>query len=82
MLTRMNPPAETARVEAEACQRPQRDRRSVFVAPLVIEILAFLSVWLRLYSRWSTVNKFEADDWTMLASMVRLSTRPVHGHLD
>jgi hypothetical protein len=64
---------ETAKVEAEACQRPYRDRRSALLGPLVIEVVAWFSVWVRLYGRWSTMRKFEADDWIMLVALVSLS---------
>ncbi|KAH6676102.1 hypothetical protein F5X68DRAFT_278261 [Plectosphaerella plurivora] len=61
---------ETAKVEAEACQRPYRDRRKILWAPLSIESVAFLSVWMRLYGRWTTMHTFEADDWIMMLSMI------------
>ncbi|KAM0602730.1 hypothetical protein ACHAP1_007343 [Verticillium nonalfalfae] len=61
---------QVARVEAEACQRPDRSRKPDLLVPLIIEIPAWFSVWLRLYSRYRTVHRFEADDWIMLVCVL------------
>ncbi|KAG7136444.1 hypothetical protein HYQ45_005996 [Verticillium longisporum] len=61
---------QVARVEAEACQRPVRSRKSDLLVPLIIEVPAWFSVWLRLYSRYSIVHRFEADDWIMLVCVI------------
>lgn len=61
---------DTARVEAEACGRPYRDRRGSLWAPMGVEVVAFISVWLRLYIRWTTLGGFESDDWAILVAVV------------
>ncbi|KAK3343865.1 CFEM domain-containing protein [Lasiosphaeria hispida] len=57
---------ETARGAWEACGRPQRSRKADLLAPLSIEIPALLCVFLRLFSRWWTVSRFEVDDYIMM----------------
>ncbi|KAL9945136.1 hypothetical protein ACHAQF_004689 [Verticillium nonalfalfae] len=47
-----------------------RSRKPDLLVPLIIEIPAWFSVWLRLYSRYRTVHRFEADDWIMLVCVV------------
>ncbi|KAH6696784.1 CFEM domain-containing protein [Plectosphaerella plurivora] len=61
---------DTARVEAEACGRPYRDRRGSLWAPMGVEVVAFISVWLRLYIRWTTLGGFESDDWAILVAVL------------
>lgn len=73
---------DTARVEAEACGRPYRDRRGSLWAPMGVEVVAFISVWLRLYIRWTTLGGFESDDWAILVAVVSpgscCSPMPLH----
>ncbi|KAK0705085.1 hypothetical protein B0H67DRAFT_370576 [Lasiosphaeris hirsuta] len=57
---------ETARGAWEACGRPQRSRKADLLAALSIEIPALLCVFLRLFSRWWTVPRFEVDDYIMM----------------
>jgi hypothetical protein len=38
-----------------------------------VEVVAFISVWLRLYIRWTTLGGFESDDWAILAAVVSQS---------
>ena len=54
-----------AQVQADICQLPDRSRKPDLYAPLSIEILAFICVLLRLYSRWYTTNGWEYDDYVM-----------------
>ncbi|KAM0284539.1 hypothetical protein ACHAQH_001905 [Verticillium albo-atrum] len=72
---------EVARVEAEACQRPVRSRKPALLAPLALEISAWFSVWLRLYSRYTIIHHFEADDWIMLACVIIYTPFLVLGQL-
>ncbi|KAK1772292.1 hypothetical protein QBC33DRAFT_4525 [Phialemonium atrogriseum] len=58
---------DTARIEAEACQRPRRSRKQDLLAVISIETFAFLCVLLRLFSRWYTMAHFELDDYIMIA---------------
>ncbi|KAM0494399.1 hypothetical protein ACHAPB_008072 [Verticillium nonalfalfae] len=71
---------QVARVEAEACQRPDRSRKPDLLVPLIIEIPAWFSVWLRLYSRYRTVHRFEADDWIMLVCVIMNTPFLILGH--
>ncbi|KAK1499259.1 CFEM domain-containing protein [Colletotrichum tamarilloi] len=57
---------EVARIEAEACQRPVRERKVDIMVPLILQITGILVVPLRLYARWTTMHRFEADDWIMM----------------
>ncbi|KAK1958578.1 hypothetical protein LY78DRAFT_373371 [Colletotrichum sublineola] len=52
-----------ARLEAEGCQRPVRNRKVEILAPIVIQVIGLLMVPLRLYARWTTVHRIETDDW-------------------
>ncbi|KAH6695660.1 CFEM domain-containing protein [Plectosphaerella plurivora] len=60
---------EAAKVEAEACERPYRDRRKALFASIPVQVLTFIIVCLRLVSRWNMSHSFEADDWIMLACL-------------
>ena len=59
-------PTDTVRVQADLCQTPSRSRKKDLLGVLAIEIPAFLSVLLRLYSRWYITCSFELDDFLML----------------
>lgn len=63
-----------ARIEAEACERPQRSRQKDLLIPLAVEIPAWICPWLRAYSRWTTSNDLAVDDWLMVACGVSLSS--------
>ncbi|KAK1999963.1 CFEM domain-containing protein [Colletotrichum falcatum] len=54
---------DVARLEAEACKRPVRNRKVEILAPIVIQVIGLLMVPLRLYARWTTVHRIETDDW-------------------
>ena len=54
-------------MEAEACERPVRSRRVDIFGTISIEVFAFLCVWLRLYSRWTTTGRLEIDDYVMIS---------------
>ncbi|KAK2022088.1 CFEM domain-containing protein [Colletotrichum zoysiae] len=54
---------DVARLEAEACKRPIRNRKVEILAPIVIQVIGLLMVPLRLYARWTTVHRIETDDW-------------------
>ncbi|KZL66413.1 CFEM domain-containing protein [Colletotrichum tofieldiae] len=57
---------DVARIEAEACKRPVRKRKIDIVAPIIIQALGVFVVPVRLYARWTTVHRFETDDWIMI----------------
>ncbi|KAK1982327.1 CFEM domain-containing protein [Colletotrichum cereale] len=57
---------DVARIEAEACKRPVRNRKVEILAPIVIQVIGLLMVPLRLYARWTTVHRFETDDWIII----------------
>ncbi|KAH7329183.1 hypothetical protein B0I35DRAFT_473809 [Stachybotrys elegans] len=57
-----------AGLEAQACDRPVRDRHTDLILPLVIQIPAFFCPWLRLYSRWTLVQHLAVDDYLVLAA--------------
>ncbi|KFA71350.1 hypothetical protein S40288_08957 [Stachybotrys chartarum IBT 40288] len=61
---------ETAKVEAEACERPRRDRRWVLWPALAILIVAWIAVFTRLAERWYTFRRYQTDDWIMLVCLV------------
>ncbi|KAK1593571.1 CFEM domain-containing protein [Colletotrichum navitas] len=54
---------DVARLEADACKRPIRNRKVEILAPIVIQVIGLLMVPLRLYARWTTVHRIETDDW-------------------
>lgn len=74
-----NTPIDVARIEAEACNRPTRERKVDILAPLAIQITGFLMVPLRLYARWTTMHHFAPDDWIMLFTGVCQHRRDVDG---
>ncbi|KAM0569829.1 hypothetical protein ACHAP9_004456 [Verticillium nonalfalfae] len=57
-----------------------RSRKPDLLVPLIIEIPAWFSVWLRLYSRYRTVHRFEADDWIMLVCVIMNTPFLILGH--
>ncbi|CAI6092811.1 unnamed protein product [Clonostachys chloroleuca] len=57
---------EVAKIEARACDRPYRNRRYQMLLPLIAEGPAWVSPWIRLYSRWLTIGQWETDDYIML----------------
>ncbi|KAF6802900.1 CFEM domain-containing protein [Colletotrichum sojae] len=57
---------KVARIQADACQKPVRERKVDILAPMAIQITGFLAVPLRLYTRWTTMHRFATDDWIML----------------
>jgi hypothetical protein len=57
---------EIARVQAEACQWPVRNRRADLLLPLIVEIPAVFCPFIRMYARWSTIRKLASDDWLVL----------------
>ncbi|KFA60674.1 hypothetical protein S40285_05070 [Stachybotrys chlorohalonatus IBT 40285] len=61
---------ETAKIEAEACGRPHRDRRWVLWPALAILIVAWIAVFIRLAERWYTFRSYQTDDWIMLVCLV------------
>lgn len=65
-----------AKVEAEACGRPYRDRRSALFTAIPIQVVTFVIVCLRLLSRWNMSHSFEADDWIMVVCLVCLLASP------
>ncbi len=68
-------------IEAAACQRPVRSRRRDLYIALSVEILGALFALLRLYSRWWTMSRYEADDYIMIAATVCYVVFLVVGHL-
>ncbi|KAM7193358.1 hypothetical protein V8F20_008408 [Naviculisporaceae sp. PSN 640] len=68
----MEEAVETARGAWETCDQAKdsRSRKADIWAPLSIEIPALLCALLRLYSRWWSVSKFEADDYIMMVVVV------------
>lgn len=63
---------EVAKIEARACDRPYRNRRYQMLLPLIAEGPAWVSPWIRLYSRWLTIGQWETDDYIMLVVGVSL----------
>lgn len=57
---------DTARIEANVCQKPERSRKRDIFATLAVEIPAFFCALLRLFVRWYTAPRFEIDDYVML----------------
>lgn len=62
--------AETARGAWHACGKPRRTRKADLLGSMSIEMTALLCVLLRLFSRWWTVSRFEADDYIMMVVTV------------
>ncbi|GKT47140.1 uncharacterized protein ColSpa_07321 [Colletotrichum spaethianum] len=58
---------------SRAVQEAGSDRRKAdILAPIVIQALGILAVPLRLYARWTTVHRFETDDWIMIFCGVQI----------
>ncbi|KAH7323090.1 hypothetical protein B0I35DRAFT_510300 [Stachybotrys elegans] len=57
-----------ARIEADACNRPRRNRKKDVLLALILEVPAFLAPIGHIYSRSSTVTKFAVDDYLFIAS--------------
>ncbi|KAF6823495.1 CFEM domain-containing protein [Colletotrichum musicola] len=72
---------KVARIQADACQKPVRERKVDILAPMAIQITGFLAVPLRLYARWSTMHRFATDDWIMLVCGVLFAVFVVLGQL-
>ncbi|KAF4817812.1 Satratoxin biosynthesis SC1 cluster protein 4 [Colletotrichum siamense] len=72
---------DVARIEAEACNRPTRERKVDILAPLAIQITGFLMVPLRLYARWTTMHHFAPDDWIMLFTGLMFAVFVVLGQI-
>ncbi|CAI6087887.1 unnamed protein product [Clonostachys chloroleuca] len=64
-----NCPAQDAlnasKVEARVCERPYRTRKYVLFIPMMVEGPSWFCPWIRLYSRWLTLGRWELDDWVM-----------------
>ncbi|CAI6101428.1 unnamed protein product [Clonostachys chloroleuca] len=64
-----NCPAQEAlnasKVEARVCERPYRTRKYVLFIPIIVEGPSWFCPWIRLYSRWLTLGRWELDDWVM-----------------
>ncbi|CAI6087901.1 unnamed protein product [Clonostachys chloroleuca] len=64
-----NCPAQEAlnasKVEARVCERPYRTRKYVLFIPMMVEGPSWFCPWIRLYSRWLTLGRWELDDWVM-----------------
>ncbi|KAF6820310.1 CFEM domain-containing protein [Colletotrichum plurivorum] len=73
--------SEVARIQADACQKPVRERKVDILAPMAIQITGFLAVPLRLYARWSTMHRFATDDWIMLVCGLLFAVFVVLGQL-
>ncbi|CAH0038088.1 unnamed protein product [Clonostachys rhizophaga] len=54
---------EIKKIEDEACDRPTRSRKGILLIPLAAEIPAWACPWVHLYSRLTTSNRLEVDDW-------------------
>ncbi|OHE97032.1 CFEM domain-containing protein [Colletotrichum orchidophilum] len=72
---------EVARIEAQACKRPVRERKVDIMVPLILQITGILVVPLRLYARWTMMHRFEADDWIMMFCGVIFTVFVVLGQL-
>ncbi|VUC35186.1 unnamed protein product, partial [Clonostachys rosea] len=55
----------TLRLEADGCHREKRSRKWSLLIPLVFEVPAWFFIWIRLYSRWSLLGRWDLDDWLM-----------------
>ncbi|CAH0044310.1 unnamed protein product [Clonostachys solani] len=58
---------EINKIEDEACDRPTRSRKGFLLIPLAAEIPAWACPWIQLYSRLTTSNRLEIDDWIVMA---------------
>lgn len=71
MDVRLTIRTDLAKVEAEACGFPLRDRQTTLFAFIGVEIFTIICVGLRMCSRYRT-NRWRCDDWLMIAIFVRL----------
>lgn len=70
----------TAKLETDACQKPQRNQKPELLAPLSIELLGFICVIIRFYSRWRFTPRYEIDDWVMLVCIALYVPFEIIGH--
>lgn len=62
---------DLAKIEAEACGFPLRDRKTTLFAFIGVEIFAIICVGLRICSRYRK-SRWRCDDWLMVVIFVRL----------
>ncbi|TDZ30726.1 hypothetical protein C8035_v002322 [Colletotrichum spinosum] len=72
---------DVARIQAEGCHLPVRERKVDILAPLAIQVVGVAVVPLRLYARWSTMHHFETDDWIMIVCGIMFIPFVVLGQL-
>ncbi|PSR92273.1 hypothetical protein BD289DRAFT_345568, partial [Coniella lustricola] len=58
-----------AKAQATACEYPVRNMRDKLYAPMSLELIGVICVFLRLYSRWRYTGRYEVDDWIMVVCM-------------
>ncbi|CRK21462.1 hypothetical protein BN1723_012405 [Verticillium longisporum] len=61
---------KASKLEADACQRPHRDRRSSLLSSIPVQVITVLVIALRMVSRWRMSHSFEPDDWIMTACLI------------
>lgn len=65
---------DIAKIQADACNWPVRDRRGDLKLPLIVEIPAMFCPFLRMYARWTTLGKLAVDDYLVfLAGVVYIA---------
>ncbi|KAF5984668.1 hypothetical protein FCOIX_2465 [Fusarium coicis] len=57
---------DIAKIYANACDSKQKDNRNSHYVLLVVEIPAWISPWLRLYSSWITYESLSLDDYVLV----------------
>ncbi|KAK7948151.1 uncharacterized protein PG986_009037, partial [Apiospora aurea] len=60
-----------ARIQDEACGKPQRSRKPDLLGIMPIELFTLVCALIRMYARWKTLNTYEADDYIMIIIIVR-----------
>lgn len=68
---RLTIPTDLAKLEADACGFPMRDRQTVLFSFIGVEIFTLLCVGLRICSRYRT-GRWHSDDYLMVVILVRL----------